>query len=286
MLNLPRKNVEVKDQIRKALKNEALTWGELLERTDVSSAALSKHLNDLLRRKEVKIIHPQENSRLTYYELESPQYVDALHFVTTYLGEEKTLTFVQFVRSPLVLNTLLGVIDDIGLKLKSEIDDKLEQGFFIKSLYKKETTERQRNEETIATKKYHLEQFLGISAIDPYKEFSVISIDIAFQLYNIEKTIISVFPKDDDIWGSEITDKLVVHSHLKKARSQDAEILEKWDKFHTWWLTEVKPILPSPALLGFFVLNLFFFQSGEGQQDKGDVKSSFSGSQSSWPSRS
>ena len=119
---LPRKKVNVKKEIKDALKkNKSLTWSQLAKITGLSKGSLSKYLNFLIKTNQVSTkTELRGRSQVTHYSLTDNRFINALMYMEERLEEEKSWLDEQY------LETFISILQECErLKL-------VPKGYFIK----------------------------------------------------------------------------------------------------------------------------------------------------------
>ena len=98
---LPRKKVNVKKEIKDALKkNKSLTWSQLAKKTGLSKGSLSKYLNFLIKTNQVSTkTELRGRSQVTHYSLTDNRFINALMYMEERLEEEKSWMDEQYLEA-------------------------------------------------------------------------------------------------------------------------------------------------------------------------------------------
>lgn len=266
---MPRKKVDVKKRILKALDGKAMNWVALLRETDVSKGALSKHLNDLIDRKIVLTTTKDSRPPRTIYSLAKTQFIKLTLFVTQGMKKEQIINFFKNILTVEVVDTLIesynkifNLISLFGLTNPKSLRLPIADIFSMKGTDLEKLDEISKEHQSLG--RTTIPQILNINydfgtdieelKIWESRMFTHIAIHFVLTIYHIEKLCLNVFPEESQTKMKESGDlknTIVLDVIQKKG------VWEAFDKFFNWWYEEMSQKIPSSELLGYLALRFY-----------------------------
>jgi len=254
-----RRKINVDKQIIKALKDEPLTWSQLAKRADVSKGALSKHLNDLIRKGIVLTEVTESRPPITLYRLADERFVNLTLHMTTIMDKEQSDYFLTEILSPRVREVLFDAYFEMMKQIpfppiKISLKDLLPQEEIKEEEIKTLIEEMKISDEK--SFRLSLQDFINVNFEETpslvVKEFSYFTVQSILTIYFVEKKMLDLFPKN-------LRDMIMQRGRLNQffisRLVQERGVWREFERFAEWWYREVTPKIPSCGLLTILTLH-------------------------------
>jgi len=261
-----RRNINVKQQIMKALEKGPLTWSELLTKCGVSKGALSKHLKKLIKLKYVLTKTRNDRPPVTEYYLQKQEVLDIFHYTLRNLPERQAEFFVTNIVKPNIEKILsesrAKMYDNYFTAVVTSFCDKpIKVEKIVKPINRKVLVKKD-PEEYLTKILESIEKFIPDSSVyddtrlQDYinKESSDITIQLILFVYEIEKYILNSLSISKE-FQEELRERGNLEGFVVISSVQKYGAWKEFDYFSDWWTENITPKVSNTLFLRFLAID-------------------------------